>query len=145
MQDKIFLIGHSAGAHLCALTTLFLTDEREELFIEAGLQRKVAQSVRGVFGKDHCAVHHTASFIYRIYIQYVYILGWFFLDRAEWCLQHPGPLRARTEASGGICLHNAQSHERSGELHILLTHARAEGAQPGQTEQVRQREQAERW
>ncbi|CAG08598.1 unnamed protein product [Tetraodon nigroviridis] len=49
-KDKIFLIGHSAGAHLCALTTLFLADEREELFIEAGVQRKVAQSVRGVLG-----------------------------------------------------------------------------------------------
>ena len=36
-----------------------------------------------------------------------------------------------------------QSHERSGELHTLLTHTRAEGAQPGQTEQVRQRERAQ--
>lgn len=68
VQDNIFLIGHSAGAHLCALTTLFLTDEREELFIDAGVQRKVAHSVRGVFGKDHCAVHHTASsYVYSIY------------------------------------------------------------------------------
>lgn len=74
---------------------------------------------------------------------YLCIPCWFFLDRFEWRLQRPGPLRARTEASGGICLHNAQSHERSGELHVLLTHARAEGAQPGQTEQVRQPEQAE--
>lgn len=121
LRDKIFLIGHTAGAHLCALTTLFLTDEREELFIEAGLQRKVVQSVRGGFGKDHYAVHHTAAF------RYVCILCWFFLDRFEWCLQHPGHP-----------LHNAQSHERRGELHILLTHARAEGAQPGEAEQVRQ-------
>lgn len=52
------LIGHSAGAHLCALTALFLTDEREELFMEAGVQRKVAESVRGVIGKDRCALHH---------------------------------------------------------------------------------------
>lgn len=52
------LIGHSAGAHLCALTTLFLTDEREELCIEAGVQREVAESVRGVIGKDRCAVRH---------------------------------------------------------------------------------------
>lgn len=135
----MFLIGHTAGAHSCALTTLFLTDEREELFTEAGVQRKVVQSVRGVFGKDHYAVHHTASF------RYVCILCWFFLDRSEWRLQHSGPLRARTEASSGICLHNAQSHERRGELHIRLTHARAEGAQPGQAEQVRQREQVEWW
>lgn len=73
MQDKIFLIGHSAGAHLCALTTLFLTDEREELFIEAGVQKKVAQSVRGVFGKDNCAVHHTPSFLY-LYM-YMFLVG----------------------------------------------------------------------
>lgn len=51
------LIGHSAGAHLCALTALFLTDEREELFMEAGVQRKVAESVRGVIGEDRCAAH----------------------------------------------------------------------------------------
>lgn len=52
------LIGHSAGAHLCALTALFLADEREELLVEAGVQREVAESVRGVIGKDRCAVHH---------------------------------------------------------------------------------------
>ncbi|XP_011614113.1 probable isoprenylcysteine alpha-carbonyl methylesterase ICMEL1 [Takifugu rubripes] len=49
-KDKIVLIGHSAGAHLCALTALFLADEREELLVEAGVQREVAESVRGVIG-----------------------------------------------------------------------------------------------
>lgn len=52
------LIGHSAGAHLCALTALFLADEREELFMEAGVQREVAESVRGVIGNDRRARHH---------------------------------------------------------------------------------------
>lgn len=46
------LIGHSAGAHLCALTTLFLVDEREELFMEACKQRHVAKAIRGVIGED---------------------------------------------------------------------------------------------
>lgn len=47
------LIGHSAGAHLCALTTLFLTDGREELFIEASKQRDITLAVKGVIGKDN--------------------------------------------------------------------------------------------
>lgn len=51
------LIGHSAGAHLSALTTLFLVDEKEELFIEASKQRNVIQAIRGVIGKDHRVVH----------------------------------------------------------------------------------------
>lgn len=55
------LIGHSAGAHLCALTTLFLVDEREELFIEACKQRNVAKAIRGVIGKDHCVEHPQAA------------------------------------------------------------------------------------
>lgn len=44
------LIGHSAGAHLCALTTLFLIDEREELFIEASKQRDIILAIKGVIG-----------------------------------------------------------------------------------------------
>lgn len=55
------LIGHSAGAHLCALTTLFLIDTREELFIEASKQRDITQAIRGVIGKDYYAVHHQVS------------------------------------------------------------------------------------
>lgn len=55
------------------MTTLFLTDEREELFIEAGVQRKVAQSVRAVFGKDHCTVHNTTFIIY-LYM-YTFLVG----------------------------------------------------------------------
>lgn len=46
------LIGHSAGAHLCALTTLFLIDAREELFIEVTKQRDVMLAIRGVIGKQ---------------------------------------------------------------------------------------------
>ncbi|KAF3695543.1 Kynurenine formamidase [Channa argus] len=49
-KDHIVLIGHSAGAHLCALTTLFLIDTREELFIEASKQRNVTRAIRGVIG-----------------------------------------------------------------------------------------------
>lgn len=49
-KDNIVLIGHSAGAHLCALTTLFLIDAREELFIEACKQRDITLAVRGVIG-----------------------------------------------------------------------------------------------
>lgn len=49
-KDKLVLIGHSAGAHLCALTTLFLTDTREELFIEASKQRDITLAIKGVIG-----------------------------------------------------------------------------------------------
>lgn len=45
------LIGHSAGAHLCALTTLFLIDEKEELFLEANKQQSITQAIKGVIGK----------------------------------------------------------------------------------------------
>ncbi|XP_071775963.2 uncharacterized protein LOC139927648 [Centroberyx gerrardi] len=48
--DNIVLIGHSAGAHLCALTTLFLIDTREELFIEASKQQELTVAIRGVIG-----------------------------------------------------------------------------------------------
>lgn len=44
-------MGHSAGAHLCALTTLFLIDEREELFLEANKQRSITQAIKGVIGE----------------------------------------------------------------------------------------------
>ncbi|XP_077457936.1 uncharacterized protein LOC144075033 [Stigmatopora argus] len=49
-KNNIILIGHSAGAHLCVLTTLFLIDAREELFIEASKQRDLAATIKGVFG-----------------------------------------------------------------------------------------------
>lgn len=55
------LIGHSAGAHLCALTTIFLVDEREELFIEACKQRNITKAIKGVIGKDHCVGYHQAA------------------------------------------------------------------------------------
>lgn len=51
LQDNIVLIGHSAGAHLSALATFFLTDTREELFIEARKQQDITPAVRGVIGK----------------------------------------------------------------------------------------------
>ncbi|XP_068167139.1 uncharacterized protein si:dkey-193c22.1 [Antennarius striatus] len=49
-KDNIVLVGHSAGAHLCALTMLFLIDAREELFIEASRQRDITLAMRGVIG-----------------------------------------------------------------------------------------------
>lgn len=55
------LIGHSAGAHLCALTALFLIDSREELFIEPSKQRDVTLAIKGVIGKRYCTVHHQVS------------------------------------------------------------------------------------
>ncbi|XP_057688376.1 uncharacterized protein si:dkey-193c22.1 isoform X1 [Corythoichthys intestinalis] len=49
-KDNIILIGHSAGAHLCVLTTLFLIDAREELFIEASKQRDLVSVIKGIIG-----------------------------------------------------------------------------------------------
>lgn len=49
-QNSIILIGHSAGAHLCTLTLLFLIDMREELFIEASKQKYIAQAIKGIIG-----------------------------------------------------------------------------------------------
>ncbi|KAM6930512.1 uncharacterized protein FYW49_002490 isoform 1-T1 [Xenentodon cancila] len=49
-KDNIVLIGHSAGAHLCALTVLFLTDAREELFIESKRLQDITPSIKGVIG-----------------------------------------------------------------------------------------------
>lgn len=50
LQDNIVLIGHSAGAHLSALAILFLIDRRDELFIEASMQRDIAMAIRGLIG-----------------------------------------------------------------------------------------------
>lgn len=50
-QDNIVLIGHSAGAHLCALTTLFLIHGTEELGIEAAKQADVTTAIKGIVGK----------------------------------------------------------------------------------------------
>ncbi|XP_012683985.2 probable isoprenylcysteine alpha-carbonyl methylesterase ICME [Clupea harengus] len=49
-KDNIVLIGHSAGAHLCALTTLFLIDGAEELGIEAAKQEKMTSAIKGIVG-----------------------------------------------------------------------------------------------
>ncbi|XP_034547928.1 probable isoprenylcysteine alpha-carbonyl methylesterase ICMEL2 [Notolabrus celidotus] len=49
-KDNVVLIGHSAGAHLCALTILFLIDAREELFMEVSKQRDITLAVRGIIG-----------------------------------------------------------------------------------------------
>lgn len=51
VQDKIVLIGHSAGAHLCALTTVFLLEGEESLFIEPFKQKEIVNSIKGVIGK----------------------------------------------------------------------------------------------
>ncbi|KAG7278268.1 hypothetical protein CRUP_036345 [Coryphaenoides rupestris] len=48
--DNIVLIGHSAGAHLSALAILFLIDGRDELFVEAAMQRDIAMAIRGLIG-----------------------------------------------------------------------------------------------
>ncbi|XP_015219813.1 uncharacterized protein [Lepisosteus oculatus] len=59
-KESITLIGHSAGAHLCALTTAFLAAGYENLGIEVPKQKELALSVKGVVGlsgvyhiKDH--------------------------------------------------------------------------------------------
>ncbi|XP_017307505.1 uncharacterized protein si:dkey-193c22.1 isoform X2 [Ictalurus punctatus] len=49
-KDNIVLIGHSAGAHLCALTTLFLLDGVESLFIKPFKQKEMIDSIKGVIG-----------------------------------------------------------------------------------------------
>ncbi|MEQ2313536.1 hypothetical protein AMECASPLE_003001 [Ameca splendens] len=49
-KDNIVLVGHSAGAHLAALTTLFLLDTREELLIESKKQQEIIRSLKGVIG-----------------------------------------------------------------------------------------------
>ncbi|XP_034757987.2 uncharacterized protein LOC117963139 isoform X1 [Acipenser ruthenus] len=49
-KRNIVLIGHSAGAHLCALTALFLAAESEEMGIELSKQRDILTSVKGVVG-----------------------------------------------------------------------------------------------
>lgn len=43
---------------MCALTTLFLIDVRDELFIEARKQRDVTLALKGVIGKEHCKVYY---------------------------------------------------------------------------------------
>ncbi len=54
IQDNIILIGHSAGAHLCALSTLFLVNNAEELFIETNKQRDLVSAIKGIIGKSMC-------------------------------------------------------------------------------------------
>lgn len=49
-KDNIVLMGHSAGAHLCALTTLFLLNGEKELFIENHKQRELTSAIKGLIG-----------------------------------------------------------------------------------------------
>lgn len=49
-KDKIVLIGHSAGAHLCTLTTLFLLEGTESLLIETSRQNEMINSIKGIIG-----------------------------------------------------------------------------------------------
>ncbi|XP_023676419.1 uncharacterized protein [Paramormyrops kingsleyae] len=48
--ESVFLVGHSAGAHLCALTTLFLAEGSHVLGIQEETQRQMFSSIRGVIG-----------------------------------------------------------------------------------------------
>ncbi|KAI4881521.1 hypothetical protein NFI96_033563, partial [Prochilodus magdalenae] len=50
-KDNIVLIGHSAGAHLCALAALFLVEGVGELSIEESQQREIANSIKGIIGR----------------------------------------------------------------------------------------------
>ncbi|XP_007895147.2 probable isoprenylcysteine alpha-carbonyl methylesterase ICME [Callorhinchus milii] len=58
-KDRIIFIGHSAGAHLCALTTLFLAGENEELGIDKMKQNDLLASVKGFIGLS--GVYHIAN------------------------------------------------------------------------------------
>ncbi|KAI1900346.1 hypothetical protein AGOR_G00049020 [Albula goreensis] len=49
-KGNLTLIGHSAGAHLCALTALFLVRGAEELGIEVAKQREITASIKGIIG-----------------------------------------------------------------------------------------------
>ncbi|XP_072520876.1 uncharacterized protein [Salminus brasiliensis] len=49
-KDNVVLMGHSAGAHLCALTALFLVEGVDELGIEHFQQRQIANSIKGIIG-----------------------------------------------------------------------------------------------
>ncbi|XP_066510974.1 uncharacterized protein [Hoplias malabaricus] len=49
-KDNIVLIGHSAGAHLCALTMLLLVECAEELSIDQFQQREITNSIKGMIG-----------------------------------------------------------------------------------------------
>ncbi|XP_062873558.1 uncharacterized protein si:dkey-193c22.1 isoform X2 [Trichomycterus rosablanca] len=49
-SDNVVLIGHSAGAHLCMLTTLFLVEALQELFTEPFSHRELTDSIKGIIG-----------------------------------------------------------------------------------------------
>lgn len=49
-KDNVVLMGHSAGAHLCAIATLFLVNSAEELFIEVHKQRELVSAIKGIIG-----------------------------------------------------------------------------------------------
>lgn len=63
MQDNIILIGHSAGAHLCAITTLFLVNNVEELFIETNKQRGLVAAIKGIIGKSMLQIYYVSCVI----------------------------------------------------------------------------------
>ncbi|MGH0188147.1 UNVERIFIED_CONTAM: hypothetical protein FKN15_028049 [Acipenser sinensis] len=60
-KDKVTLMGHSCGAHLCALSAMFLAGENEEIEIDTTKQRELLSSLKGIIGlsgvyhiNDHC-------------------------------------------------------------------------------------------
>ncbi|XP_045551379.1 uncharacterized protein si:dkey-193c22.1 isoform X1 [Salmo salar] len=70
-KDNIVLIGHSAGAHLAALTVLFMVEGRDELFIDAKKQTEITMAIRGVTG--HYVVYRVTGHyvVYRVTGHYV--------------------------------------------------------------------------
>lgn len=51
LQEKVTLMGHSCGAHLCALTAMFLAGENEEIEIDTTKQRELLSSLKGIIGR----------------------------------------------------------------------------------------------
>ncbi|MBN3292840.1 IMCE methylesterase, partial [Polypterus senegalus] len=49
-KENIVLMGHSAGAHLCALSVLLLAEESSELNIDHVKQRDLLSSIKAVVG-----------------------------------------------------------------------------------------------
>ncbi|XP_033870520.3 uncharacterized protein LOC117973165 [Acipenser ruthenus] len=49
-KDKVTLMGHSCGAHLCALTAMYLAGENEEIEIDTTKQRELLSSLKGIIG-----------------------------------------------------------------------------------------------
>lgn len=68
MQDNIILIGHSAGAHLCSITTLFLVNNVEELFIETNKQRDLVSAIKGIIGKSMLQIYDVSCIMIVSYL-----------------------------------------------------------------------------